>query len=189
MRLTGTCLAIALVTASAFAQETTGSRAMGFSAVSVTGNRVFVNEMLKDGPVFVYFIRPGDGVNSKFAQQISRILSKYPNRKLRWYGVINGDQQRAKSWAAEFNPKFDLLLDNNLEWVQRYAIQSSPALMLLGTDGKPIKTWSGFSGYWLKDINKTLAEREELPVTYIDFSNTPSKTEYGTRYVISKNNG
>jgi hypothetical protein len=187
------CLAGALLCATAFPQDagqsTSGSRPLGFSAMSRTGKRMFVRDLVVNGPAFLYFIRHGDNVNNQFARELGRIQNAYGTTKTKWYGIINADRSRTDSWIAEIDPAYEVLMDPELSLVQLYGVESSPALLYIGADGQIIKQWMGYSGFWLKDINKFLADVEGVEMKKLDFSRTPSSTRYGAGYIIRKQSG
>jgi hypothetical protein len=169
--------------------QTHGDRPLGFSAMSMTGKRMFIRDLVANGPAFLVFVRHGDGVSNQFAQQLSRIQKAYGPGKTKWYGILNADPSRANSWIAEFNPSYEVLMDRELSLVQLYGVESAPAVVLIGEDGRIIREWMGYSGYWLKDMNLAIAKAEGVPPKKIDFSMTPSSTRYGARYILKKNSG
>jgi hypothetical protein len=150
---------------------------------------MFVRDLVANGPAFIYFIRHGDSVNDQFARQLHKIQAAYGPGKTKWYGIVNADRSRTDSWIAEFDPHYEVLMDPELSLVQLYGIESSPAVVLIGTDGKIIKQWMGYSGYWLKDLNKSIAQQENVKMANIDFNRTPSSTRYGARYILNKTSG
>ena len=185
-------MAATLLCCSAFTQDsvqTEGARPLGFSAMSLTGKRMFVRDLVANGPAYLYFIRHGDTVNDQFARQLHRIQAAYRPGKTRWYGIVNVDRSRTDSWIAEFDPRYEVLMDPELSLVQLYGIESSPAVVLVGTDGKIIKHWMGYSAFWLKDLNKSMAQQEGAKPAGLDFRGAPSSTRYGARYIRSKGSG
>ncbi len=183
-------LASAFLGTTAFSQESaqtsSGMRPLGFSALSRSGKRMYIRDLVANGPAFLYFINQGDNTNSQFARELSRIQGAYGPSKTKWYGVINAERSRTDSWVAEFNPSYEVLMDPELSLVQLYGVESSPALLYIGADGQIIKQWMGFSGFWLKDINKFFADVEGRTMKYIDFNKTPSTTRYGNGYFLRR---
>ena len=92
------------------------------------------------------------------APWIHRIIRSYVPGRAKWYGVIPEKEDRASSWQAEFNPPYRLLLDPELEATRLFKIESSPAIVLIGADGRIVKEWQGYSGFWLKDLNSYMAK-------------------------------
>lgn len=176
-------VAFSAAVAAAYQSLTPGEQAPEFLAQSIEGKRISLKDLRGEGVVFLYFIRDGDPVNNEAMNTIHRMIKAYyPNNHAKFFGVINVDQNRARSWNAEINPPYKLLLDPRLELVYKYKIESSPAIVEIDTDGKIVKEWQGFSGFWLKDLNGFLAKATRKPLQQFDFTKTPSVTQFGRPY-------
>jgi peroxiredoxin len=179
--------AISVLTGAAPAQSwQAGDQAPEFSLMSTEGKRLFLRDLQNNGPIVLYFIRYGDAVNNQAAPWIHRIIRSYVPGRAKWYGVIPEKEDRASSWQAEFNPPYRLLLDPELEATRLFKIESSPAIVLIGADGRIVKEWQGYSGFWLKDLNSYMAKVNDSKKKRIDFSRTPSVTRYGVPFTIKK---
>lgn len=162
---------------------TPGEPAPEFLIPSIEGKRLSLKDLRGEGVVFLYFIRDGDPVNNQAMNTIHRMIrAYYPNDYAKFFGVINADQNRARSWNAEINPPYKLLLDPKNELVYKYKIESSPAIVEIDASGRIVKEWQGFSGYWLKDLNGFLAKATRKPLQKFDFTKTPSVTQFGRPY-------
>jgi peroxiredoxin len=173
----------AFLLASASQSLTPGDTAPEFLISSIDGKRTSLKDLRGEGVVFLYFIRDGDPVNNEAMNMLHRMIrAYYPNDHAKFFGVINADQNRARSWNAEMDPPYKLLLDPKLELVYKYKVESSPAIVEIDTQGRIVKEWQGFSGYWLKDLNGFLAKATRKPLRQFDFSKTPSVTQFGRPY-------
>jgi peroxiredoxin len=173
----------AVFTAFAHQSLSPGEQAPEFLAQSIEGKRISLKDLRGEGVVFLYFIRDGDPVNNEAMNTIHRMIrAYYPNDHAKFFGVINVDQNRARSWNAEINPPYKLLLDPKNELVYKYKIESSPAIVEIDTQGRIVKEWQGFSGYWLKDLNGFLAKATRKKLQQFDFTKTPSVTQFGRPY-------
>ena len=162
---------------------TPGDMAPEFWTHSIEGKRLSLKDLRGEGVVFLYFIRDGDPVNNEAMNMIHRMIrAYYPNDHAKFFGVINADQDRARSWNAERNPPYKLLLDPKLELVYKYKIESSPAIVEIDAEGRVVKEWQGFSGYWLKDMNGFLAKATRRKLQQFDLTKTPSVTQFGRPY-------
>lgn len=162
---------------------TPGDMAPEFWTNSIEGKRLSLKDLRGEGVVFLYFIRDGDPVNNEAMNTIHRMIrAYYPNDHAKFFGVINADQNRARSWNAEVSPPYKLLLDPRLELVYKYKIESSPAIVEIDTQGRIVKEWQGFSGYWLKDMNGFLAKATRRKLQQFDLTKTPSVTQFGRPY-------
>jgi len=169
----------------AFARQslTSGATAPEFLADSIEGKRLALKDLRGEGVVFLYFIRANDPVNTEAMTYIHRMIhTYYPNDHAKFFGVVDLDQSHARSWAAEISPPYKLLLDPRNELVYKYKIESSPAIVEIDTEGKIVREWQGFSGYWLKDLNGYLAKATQKRLHQFDFSATPSVTKFGRPY-------
>ena len=169
----------------AFAHQslTSGAQAPEFLAMSVEGKRLTLKDLRGEGVVFLYFIQAGDPVNNEAMNYIHRMIDAYyPNNHAKFFGVINQDQSHARAWAAEVNPPYKLLLDPRNELVYKFKVESSPAIVEIDAEGKIVKEWQGYSGYWLKDLNGYLSKATNRPLRKFDLSKTPSVTRFGKPY-------
>lgn len=183
-RIVASSLVAALtLLASGFQSLTLGEQAPEFFIPSIEGKRLSLKDLRQEGVVFLYFIRDGDPVNNEAMNTIHRMIrAYYPNDHAKFFGIINADQNRARSWNAEINPPYKLLLDPKLELVYKYKVESSPAIVQIDASGKIVREWQGFSGYWLKDLNGYLSKATRRPLQKFDFSKTPSVTQFGRPY-------
>ncbi len=162
---------------------TPGEQAPEFFIPSIEGKRLSLKDLRGEGVVFLYFIRDGDPVNNEAMNTIHRMIrAYYPNDHAKFFGVINADQSRARSWMAEIDPPYKLLLDPKLELVYKYKVESSPAIVEIDTQGRIVKEWQGYSGYWLKDLNGFLAKATRRKLQQFDLTKTPSVTRFGLPY-------
>lgn len=162
---------------------TPGDVAPEFYLPSVEGKRLTLKDLRGEGIVFLYFIREGDPVNNEAMKMIHKlILAYYPNEHAKFFGVINADLSRARSWMAEHNPPYKLILDPRLELVYKYKVESSPAIVEIDARGRIVKDWQGYSGFWLKDLNGFLSKATKKPLAKFDWSKTPIVTQYGIPY-------
>ncbi len=171
------------------AQVKVGDPSPKFSALSMDGKRLFLKDLENEGPIFLYFLRDGDAVARKETAYIKQIVKAYTPSRSNWYAVINGREDRARSLAAEYALPFRILRDEDLSAVHAFGIQNSPAVVQISHTGKILGIWRGFSGYRLKAINKAAASVNRRKIHSIDFSSTPSTTEYGLDYMNPRKGG
>jgi hypothetical protein len=179
-------LLVVSLAGSALAQSwQAGDKLPNFSIKSTDGKTLSRQDLLSDGPIFLYFIQDGDGVNNLAMPWITRIISSYVPGHARWYGVFSGRSDRADSWTAEFNPPFRLLLDTDLTVVKTLHVKTSPTVIQVDSSGAVVDEWSGYSGYYLKALNRAMAKANGMRPAKIDFRHTPSTTRYGMPYIMA----
>ncbi len=180
------CVALA---GTAGAQGLVGKDAPAFSVMSSEGKRVFLKDLLGERPIFLFFINDRDAVSSQAAPYIHRIIRTYSPGKSRWFGVMNSRADRARSWNAQFNAPYRLFMDEDLTMVRQFQVENSPTVVMISPEGKVVREWRGFSGYWLKDLNRAVAQANGQKFKYIDFNRTPSTTRYGANYIMNNAGG
>jgi len=184
LRLSTLLIAAGLISSASAFQAKIGLPSPKFSAVSIDGKRLFLGDLQNEGPIFLYFMRDGDPTTRLATTYIERIVRSYVPSRANWYAVVDGRADRMRSVASEYNLPFRMLRDADLSVVHAFGIQNSPAVVEIGSDGKVMNIWKGYSGYRLKAINKATAEINYRKVRHIDFSKTPSTTIYGVDYQI-----
>src|SRR5579862_4618675 len=123
-----------------------GDPAPPFMASTIDGDRVTIKELNPGGPVFLYFIKDGDQINTAASSFVHRIIHAYMPAKAKWYGVFDGDEAHARSWLAASNTPYRILMDRDLAVVHAFQVQSSPEVIEIDGNGKIVKAWMGLSG-------------------------------------------
>jgi len=161
-----------------------------FTTLAIGGQRVSFDDMKGQGsPIFIYFINGSDPLSSQASNYINRIASAYSPSKTKWFGIINQPEEKVRSYQAEFNPPYQLLMDTNSSSMQLLGAQSSPTLVEIGSDGKIKREWTGLSAPLMKSINREVARANGMKPAEMDFSKLPSTTQVGLRFVAGTNNG
>jgi len=159
-----------------------GTHAPDFSVTSMSGKQMFFQDMQTGGPVFVYFIRDGDGVSQQTSSYINKIVRAYGDSRSTWYGIINAREDRARSFQAETDPAFRLERDENMSATKVLGVTSAPTVLQFSGKGLLMHTWKGFSELNLKEINKAYARASHKTIQDVDFSAAPSTAKYGNDY-------
>jgi peroxiredoxin len=164
-----------------------GDKAPGFTVNEVSGRVWSLRDMRSQGsPLFLYFINDRDNLSSRASSYINRMVRAYTPSHVKWYGIINAREDRTRSYVTEFNPPYQVLMDRNMTAVQLYGLQNAPAVIMIDRQGRVAKIWRGFSGPMLKDLNRTLARVNGKRVKRLDFSRTPSVTQYGQPFIRAR---
>lgn len=161
-----------------------GDPAPAFTVNNAAGKPVLLRDLRNQGsPFFLYFINDRDNVSGRASSFINRMVRSYTPSKVKWYGIINSREDRARSYLSEFNPPYQVYLDPQMTTVQLYGFQSAPAVVEIDGEGKVVKIWRGFSGWMLKDLNREIARVNGKRAKAFDFSRTPSVTQYGQAFI------
>lgn len=159
-----------------------GEAAPKFTIMALDGTRRTIGQLKEEGPFFLYFIHDGDPVNSLAKRFVDRIAGAYMPARTKWYGVVDMKANRARSFNSEGVTPYKFLLDPDSSVRKLFKVESSPTVILVGSDGRIVKAWPGFSAYWLKDINAEAARVNRQPMKRLDFSKAPSVTIFGSGY-------
>jgi|GEM_PF-2169077 len=158
----------------------------GASFLMMDGRPVYMRDLAPGQHVFLFFIRNGDNVARQAAPYVNRMVRAYSGGRAKWFGVFTDRTDRARSWQAEFNPQYRLLLDPSLAAVQAFRVESSPTIVHVGPNGRVLNTWRGLSGYGMKQLNRAVARANGRRVARLDFSRLPNSTNYGEAFVIGR---
>lgn len=159
-----------------------GDKAPAFLATTLDGNRVAFQDLNQGGPVFLYFIREGDTVNTAASSYIHRIINAYMPARAKWFGVTDADEPHARAWLARYNTPYQLLMDRDRRMVHTFQVTSSPTVIEIGADGIIAGQWTGLSGDGMKKLNAAVASANGATARSIDLTGAPSTTEYGESY-------
>lgn len=176
----------ALFATAAFAQHGInwhrGDSAPKFTAQEMDGKLRSIKEFENEGAFFLYFVRDDDPVDNAARGYINKMVSTYVPARAKWYGVVQMNHDRAVSWNAEYAPPYHVLLDTEGKLQRLFRVTASPTIIEIGVGGDIRNVWTGYSGYWLKDLNREMASINHAPLQAFDFTKTPSVTQYGRTY-------
>jgi peroxiredoxin len=185
----GLVVAASLLSRRASAQLKIGDPAPSFSVTNLGGRQLFWKDLQTGGPVFVYFIRDGDSVSQQTTSYINKIIKGYGTTRSTWYGIINAQVDRTRSFMAETNPAFRMERDGNMSAVKAFGVVSAPAVFEFDEQGILINTWRGYSAVNLQSINEAMAKAEKQTALAMKFHRAPSVARTGENYSGSTRSG
>jgi len=159
-----------------------GDKSPDFSAVSMSGRRLYLKDLQEQGPVFLYFVRDGESPCSQETPYIERMLKSYGATRSNWYGVLNSKDDQVRAFMAEYSPSFRVLKDEDMSMVHALGIRNAPTVVQIGAHGKVLHVWRGFSGTNLNEMNLAMAKANHQKASQLDFSQAPSTTIYGVDF-------
>lgn len=185
--LMGLCMGVAS------AQELhRGNPAPTFVLSNLGGDKVASSSLRNPGhPSFLFFINEADNVSRQAANVINKMVASYGNTDVKWTGIINAREDRARSYQAELNPTYTLLLDPQMSVIAQYQIKNSPTVVMIDENGKVARVWKGYSAAMMKNLNTAMANASGGRAQRFDSTGLPSSVTYGTPFFVAqpKNGG
>lgn len=141
-----------------------------------------LDEMLRQGPVLLTFIKQGCPCSEAAQTYFNQIHEAYP--RVSMLGVINVEIESAKRWAARFHANYPLLLDPAEELVRGYEVENSAYAVLIDRDGRIVKYWPGYSESMLNQLGSSLARMTGSTERKLDFRDAPTELYTGCPYAL-----
>jgi len=166
--------------------------ASSLSAPTVKGvsyeNKTYdLSQMLKKGPVILYFINYTCPCNIEAAPYVNQLYKAYGN-SVQFIGVANADKKTAQTWAKENKAEFPILLDPNYKIIKDYQAPSSPTLILVSSDQQIVTKWCGYSKSTFEDMNSTIAKHIRTEPAKLNLENASERLQCGCPFDV-KNEG
>lgn len=118
---------------------------------------------LERGPVLIVFFKVSCPTCQYAFPFLERLHRQFGSRGAAVWGVSQDSARDSLAFAREFGITFPLLIDDHpYEVSDRYGVQFTPTLFLVGRDGKIEVAGDGFSKADLLEIQKRLAAELSL---------------------------
>jgi len=138
--------------------------APAFDLQGADGKSYSLTAALERGPLLVAFFKASCPTCQYAFPFLERLHRQFQSRGAAVWGVSQDSARDSLAFAREFGLTFPLLIDDHpYEVSDRYGVQFTPTLFLVGRDGKIEVVGDGFSKADLLEIQKRLAG--ELSVT------------------------
>lgn len=156
-----------------------GKRAPSIVAVGSDGKEFRLEEALKKGPVFVYFISTTCPVNDEANKYYERIHQAFRTKAITVIGIASDDLVGFNKWNQSHKLTFPVICDADYEHIEAYKVKSSPTSLLIGPDGRVSKVWVGYSESSLKETIGVIASYLRAEPPSVDFRGAPKSTAVG----------
>ena len=134
-----------------------GALAPHFTLLSLTGREYSLPNDRGEGPLLLVFFRVKCATCDVAYPYINRLQEAYPSGWQLW-SVCQDDPERAAEYAGRFALNHAVLLDGaELEVSRLYDPPSTPALYLVGRDGRIEFTSEGFAKDDLNELGRRIA--------------------------------
>ena len=149
-----------------------------FTASTAQNKTYNLKSLTQKRPVFLYMIQASCGINAKAVRYYEAMFKAYKD-KPNFIGLFDGNAKAFQAWQKVYKVSFPVLLDPNLKVIHAYHSERSPWLFKIGTDGKILNEWKGYSISSLEELNKLLAQNAGMPVQKVSFKGAPTQPSYG----------
>lgn len=154
--------------------------ALGFAKPATDGKVHRLEEMLRQGPLLLIFIKEGCPCSEAAQVFFNDLHAAYPQFSIR--GVIDVEVEPAKRWAERFDVEYPIVLDPETELVRSYGVENSAYVVLINSQGEIEKHWPGFSEPMLQELNALMAEMTGAVEAKLDLADAPTELYSGCPY-------
>jgi hypothetical protein len=98
--------------------------------------------------------------------------------------VIDREEDGARRWESLYRPKHELLMDPRLDLVRAYRVRNSAYVVLIGSEGRVVRQWPGYSSSMLAELGSRLAEMTGVREEVLDLDGAPGAEYTGCPYEV-----
>lgn len=148
--------------------------APGLRAPASDGSSYDLAELTAERPVFLVFIKDGCPCSEDASPLYERLFRAYGER-VRFLGVINGDVEVARSWAAANRVSYPILADPELAIIHAYEAGNSAYTALVDRSGTLEVLWPGYSKGMLREASERVARLAGVEPVPVDTTGAPEQ--------------
>ncbi len=123
-------------------------------------------------PLMLVFIKDGCPCSISAEPFFRRLFDAY-QEQVQILGVIDGDQEVARSWAKQHGTPYPILLDPDLKLVEAFEVWNSAYVAVVAPGGQIETLWPGYSAEMLGDLSEQLARLGGTKVVPIEVNDAP----------------
>lgn len=127
-----------------------------FTVTDSEGKPVTLADPKAAKPQFVYFVLDGCPCSFDAEPQFHRLFDRYRD-KIDFVSVTDADKKKAHDWSIQLLVNYPVVPDPEKKIIHAFGAKASVYSMLVGTDGRVIKMWPGYSAEILKQMNSLMA--------------------------------
>ena len=159
-------------------QKELQGRAPSISAKTSDGKDVDLASLIKDGSVYLYFIKKDCPINARAIGFYNDISKAYKD-KTRIVGVFNGTADELKEYNKDHATPYKVVLDPQHNIIEKYKVDRSPWVIEVDQSGLVGRVWKGYSQGFLQELNEAVASASKLEKAKVDLSKAPKDPAYG----------
>lgn len=161
------------------ARREVGREAPRFEGIAGDGKRVTIDPRQTDLPILVLAIKDGCPCSIE-VQPTFNALAKLFEGRVRFVGFIDGGRVTASNFERDMKVPFEVLYDPDSRAARAFGMPRSAYSALIGTDGRIVATWPGYSKVLMLDLAASLGPLE--PDKGLDVSRLPDEPNSGCEY-------
>lgn len=163
------------------AKAQVGQRAPHFALPDADGQVVALSDLTPRTPVVLVFTKDGCPCSIE-AQPFFNTLAAGYKGKATFLGVIDGPRHVASKFRDDFKVPYAMLLAGDGAVYRAFRADRSVYTTLIGTDGKVLRQWPGYSKDMLRELNFEIARFSGMQPIHIDLSMAPDKPSSGCAF-------
>jgi peroxiredoxin len=146
-------------------------QAPSFEATGTDGRRYLLDDLRREGPVALVFVKDGCPCSEAAQPLFNQIHAAYPG--VTFLGVIDAKAKTARRWADTHRVPYPLLLDPDRRIIRNYNIENSAYVVLVDPEGRILKHWPGYSSTMLQELGGALARLVGTAERPLDVTDAP----------------
>lgn len=156
-----------------------------FELAQVGGGRTGLSELHSAKPLVLAFIKhtcpcsiEAEPVFTAFAKRWSDVVN--------FAGVIDCEGDEARLYAESNLVDYALLQDASLRTMTAYKAETSLHVVVIGTDGRVVQVWPGYSKQMLGELGQVLANETKMRPRSFDAKLAPERLTAGCMFEPAK---
>lgn len=129
--------------------------------------------------VFVYFISTSCPVSKEATPHYTAFAKAYAALGITVVGVVNDDKAGFDVWNRTHKVPYPVVLDKDKKIINAYKVEAAPSAVFIGTNGKVIKSWTGYSKPQLLETNQLAAKSLGKTAPKLAFDGAPASWQAG----------
>lgn len=137
-----------------------------------------LDEKLKRGPAFVYFILDGCPCSVDAEPLFHKLYENFKG-KISFAGAMPSNLTDATAWKKDNGTPYSLLLDPEAKTALSFGAERSVYCVLINQQGHIDRMWAGYSDSMLREANSRMAVLAKVPEPPIDTAYAPKELSSG----------
>ena len=145
-----------------------GAKAPDFSLATADGAEYTLGDLLKRGPVVLFFYKRECPVCQMAAPFVERFQKAYAGERFAILGVAQNEAAETREFASQFGVTFPILLDSDGYRVSKaYGLTNVPTTFLVDQSGTILRSVQAWDRAKLNEMSEKVAELTGRPAVPI----------------------
>ena len=137
-----------------------------------------LNELAKDGPVFLYFTKATCGSNPEAVPLVQSVFKPYEG-KVKMYAVVNAPVSEYGSWKEQYGLTMPGAGDEDKALVRHFGFAESQHVVMVEKGGQAREIKGGFGRPALEELNRERSVAAMMKPADVDLTKAPPDAAYG----------